>query len=67
MSDPRESSRSISFFSCLFVAGVLLCGIASAVPSTTLSKKSGPPTSRILVSGRGFERNVEVDLLRHEG
>ncbi len=30
--------------------------------SITLSKKSGPPASRILVSGRDFERNVGVDI-----
>jgi len=41
---------------------LLLCGIASAAPSITLSKKTGPPTSRILVSGRGFEPNVGVDI-----
>jgi outer membrane protein assembly factor BamB len=36
--------------------------MASAAPSITLSKKSGPPTSKILVSGRGFEPNVGVDI-----
>jgi outer membrane protein assembly factor BamB len=46
----------------LFFACLLLCGIASAAPSITLSKESGPPTSKILVSGRGFEPNVGVDI-----
>jgi outer membrane protein assembly factor BamB len=36
--------------------------MASAAPSITLSKKSGPPTSKILVSGRGFDPNVGVDI-----
>jgi hypothetical protein len=41
---------------------LLLCGIASAAPSITLSKKSGPPTSKILVSGRGFKSHAGVDI-----
>jgi outer membrane protein assembly factor BamB len=36
--------------------------MASAAPIITLSNKSGPPTSKILVSGRGFEPNVGVDI-----
>jgi outer membrane protein assembly factor BamB len=31
-------------------------------PSITLSKKSGPPTSKVLVSGSGFKPNVGVDI-----
>jgi outer membrane protein assembly factor BamB len=62
MFDPRERSQPITFLACLFVACLLLCGLASAAPSITLSKKSGPPTSKILVSGRGFEPNVGVDI-----
>jgi outer membrane protein assembly factor BamB len=46
----------------LFIACLLLSGIASAAPSITLSKTSGPPTSKILVSGRGFEANVGLDI-----
>ncbi len=57
MFNPRERSRQVIFFAFLFVACLLLCSFASAVPSITLSKKSGPPTSKILVSGRGFEPN----------
>jgi outer membrane protein assembly factor BamB len=46
----------------LVLALLALSGIASAAPSIILSKKSGPPTSRILVSGKGFEPNVGVDI-----
>jgi outer membrane protein assembly factor BamB len=54
-----DRSRAIAFLS---LACLVLCGIAGAAPSITLSKKSGPPTSQILVSGRGFEPNVGVDI-----
>jgi hypothetical protein len=62
MSDPRERSQPIANFAFLFFACLLLCGVASAAPSIALSKKSGPPTSGIRVSGRGFEPNVGVDI-----
>jgi hypothetical protein len=62
MFNPQERSQPIAFVACLVVACSLLCGIANAAPSITLSKKSGPPTSKILVSGRGFEPNVGVDI-----
>jgi outer membrane protein assembly factor BamB len=62
MLNPRERSWPVTFLVRLFIACLLLCGIASAAPSITLTKKSGPPTSRILVSGRGFEPNVGVDV-----
>jgi outer membrane protein assembly factor BamB len=58
----KERSRPITFVARLFIASLLLLGIASAVPSITLSKKTGPPTSRIFVSGRGFAPNVGVDV-----
>jgi outer membrane protein assembly factor BamB len=45
----------------VFVCG-LFPGAALAAPSITLSKKTGPPTSKILVSGTGFEPNVGVDI-----
>jgi len=57
-----ERSQSINFLAFLFGACLLLCGLASAAPFITLSKKSGPPTSRILVSGRGFAPNTRVDI-----
>ncbi|HXM22461.1 MAG TPA: PQQ-binding-like beta-propeller repeat protein [Terriglobales bacterium] len=62
MSDPRQRLQPITSCASLFIACLLLCGIASAEPSITLSKRSGPPTSRIGVSGRGFEPNVGVDI-----
>jgi len=55
-------SRLSHFCFFLLAAGLLLSDIASAAPSITLSKKTGPPTSPILVSGRGFESNVGVDI-----
>jgi hypothetical protein len=62
MFDPRERFQPIANFAFLFFACLLLCGVASAAPSIALSKKSGPPTSGIRVSGRGFEPNVGVDI-----
>jgi len=62
MSDPRNRSRPTTFFTFLLSACLLLGGLASAAPSITLSKKSGPPTSRIFVSGRGFKSHVGVDI-----
>ncbi len=62
MSDPRELSQPINSFAFLFLACLLLCGIAAAAPAIALSRKSGPPTSKILVSGRGFQPNVGVDI-----
>jgi len=46
----------------LLAVCLLLTGVSSAAPCITLSKKSGPPTSGILVSGRGFQPNVGVDI-----
>jgi PQQ enzyme repeat len=60
--NPRERSRPNTFLSFLLVACLLLSCMASAAPSITLSKKSGPPTSKILVSGRGFKSHVGVDI-----
>jgi len=62
MLTPREHSRPIAILAFLLVAWLLLDGKASAAPSITLSKKSGPPTSKILVSGRGFKSSVGVDI-----
>src|ERR1700675_3333017 len=62
MFDPRERSQLLSFLCFLFFACLLLCGVASAAPSITLSRKSGPPTSGIRVSGRGFAPNAGVDI-----
>jgi outer membrane protein assembly factor BamB len=60
--DPRKRSQLIIWHAFLFLMFFPLCGIATAAPSITLSKRSGPPTSRIGVSGRGFEPNVGVDI-----
>lgn len=62
MFNPRERSQPITLVAFLFIACLLLCGIASAAPSITLSKKSGPPTTRLRVSGRGFKHEVIVDI-----
>ena len=62
MSNPQGRSHSIKFLAFLAISGLLLCGTASATPSIVLSKKTGPPTSRILVSGRGFEPNTGVEI-----
>jgi hypothetical protein len=43
-------------------AFLLLAATANAAPTITLSKKIGPPTSEIRVSGSGFEPNVGVDI-----
>jgi outer membrane protein assembly factor BamB len=39
-----------------------LCAASSAKPHITLSRKVGPPTTQILVSGSGFEPNAGVDI-----
>ena len=62
MFDPRKHPQPIALIVFASLACLLLGGIASAAPSITLSKKSGPPTSRFLVSGRGFKPNVGVDI-----
>lgn len=59
---PRRRSLALSFLTSPLLACLLLGEIASAAPSINLSKKSGPPTSKILVSGRGFKPNVGVDI-----
>src|ERR1700674_1365913 len=62
MFNPRKRSQSNHFLPYLFIACLLFSEIASAAPSISLSKKSGPPTSKILVSGGGFKPNVGVDI-----
>jgi outer membrane protein assembly factor BamB len=54
--------RSHSFAPRVALTCLLLLGSAIAVPSINLSRKIGPPTSEILISGNGFERNVGVDI-----
>jgi hypothetical protein len=60
--ESRKPANLSDFYILLFATFLLLCGVSSATPSITFSKKSGPPTSRILVSGRGFKPNVGVDI-----
>jgi hypothetical protein len=62
MFNPRQRFRQNTLLAFLFVACLLPSGRAHAAPSIALSKKSGPPTSRILVSGRGFKPHVGVNL-----
>jgi outer membrane protein assembly factor BamB len=62
MSNPQRRSQSNKFLAFLSAGCLLLCGLASAAPTITLSKRTGPPTSRILVSGHGFNPNVGVDI-----
>jgi outer membrane protein assembly factor BamB len=62
MSNRQKRHRPLAYFVAVFLACLLLCGIASAAPSITLSKKTGPPTSGFLVSGRGFNANQNVDI-----
>src|ERR1022692_168615 len=62
MFGPRQRPTAITILAFLLLVSSLLCGVVSAAPSITLSEKSGPPTSKILVSGRGFEPNVGVDI-----
>ncbi|MGB6678406.1 MAG: PQQ-binding-like beta-propeller repeat protein [Terriglobales bacterium] len=56
---PSKLSNSCTF---LFFAFLLLSGISSATPRIALSKRIGPPTTQVLVSGSGFEPNVGVDI-----
>ena len=62
MFNPRARCQPIGWYVFLFLAGFLTSATSSATPSITLFSRSGPPTSRILVSGRGFEPNVGVDI-----
>jgi len=61
-SRPPRAPSGFLVFSILLVWSALLSGVSHAAPCITISKKSGPPTSQILVSGRGFESNVGVDI-----
>jgi outer membrane protein assembly factor BamB len=61
-SRPPESPLWLSNYSVLLMACVLLPAVCSGTPSITLSRTSGAPTTRILVSGQGFEPNIGVDI-----
>src|ERR1051326_3764079 len=57
----RECSEQLVCTSWL-IATLLFSTLACAAPSITLSQKTGPPTSQILISGSGFNANVQVDI-----
>jgi eukaryotic-like serine/threonine-protein kinase len=58
----RRSLRLSHSLSSGIAACLLLCATASATPSISLSRNSGPPTIRILVSGTAFDPNVQVKI-----
>jgi outer membrane protein assembly factor BamB len=48
---------------CLLSIVVLLAaGVCFGKPAVSLSPTSGPPTSKLLVSGNGFKANAEIDI-----
>ena len=53
------SSRQV----CLLSIVVLLAaGVCFGKPAVSVSPTSGPPTSKLLVSGSGFKANAEIDI-----
>jgi eukaryotic-like serine/threonine-protein kinase len=59
---PTATSGSFLPWVFSLAACLMFSTVCLAAPSITLSKKTGPPTSQILVSGTGFEPNVGVDI-----
>src|SRR5690349_8258765 len=60
-------SRNLSFsndlkFCLLGLAVLLMVGASWAEPTISLSKSYGPPTTKLLVSGSGFDPNVTVNI-----
>jgi hypothetical protein len=48
---------------CLtFLSAVLLGGLCFAQPAVTLSTKTGPPTTKVSVSGTGFPASTAVEI-----
>ncbi len=48
---------------CLLSMVVLLvAGVCFGKPAVSVSPTSGPPTSKLLVSGSGFKANAEIDI-----
>jgi hypothetical protein len=41
---------------------LLAAGVCFGKPAVSLSRKSGPPTSKLLVSGRGYKPYAEIDI-----
>ena len=58
----RQRFQSVPSYALSLVSCLLLSNISHAAPSITLSRGAGSPTTYILVSGRGFEPNVGVDI-----
>ena len=56
-------ARVSSWLAIVILSQAVLCSSANALaPSITLSKKMGPPTSNIVVSGSGFGARAQVDI-----
>jgi hypothetical protein len=48
--------------SLLSMVMLLAGGVCFGGPAVSLSRKSGPPTSKFLVSGSGFRAHAEIDI-----
>ena len=62
MTRTHINSRNNRFCLALLSVTLLLSGLCSAQPTVTLSAKSGPPTTDILVSGTGFPASTAVEI-----
>jgi hypothetical protein len=62
MSTPREGFQPFKFFALALITCLPLYSLAITSPSITLSKTSGPPTTRLRVSGQGFHHEAIVDI-----
>jgi outer membrane protein assembly factor BamB len=46
----------------LSIVVLLVAGVCFGKPAVSLSRKSGPPTTKLLVSGSGYKPYVEIDI-----
>ena len=46
----------------LSIVMLLVAGVCLGEPAVSLSPKSGPPTTKLLVSGSGYEPYAEIDI-----
>ncbi len=46
----------------LSIVVLLAAGVCYGKPAVSLSPKSGPPTSKLLVSGSGFKPHAAIDI-----
>ena len=46
----------------LSIVVLLVAGVCLGKPAVSLSRKSGPPTSKLLVSGSGYKPSAEIDI-----